>query len=166
MNIIAIDPGNFRSAFAVMAAGDCAPVRAGLRENAMMRQTLAGEIERGEIACVVIERVASYGMAVGRDVFETCEWIGRFTELAEGLGAPVDYIYRLEEKEWLCHNTRARDSNVRAALIARFARHDLKNGKGTKANPDVFYGFSADMWAAAAVGATWQLKRGYLRASP
>lgn len=47
---------------------------------------------------LVIEMIASYGMPVGKEVFETCVWIGRFVELAKIQNIDVEYIYRKDKK--------------------------------------------------------------------
>ena len=148
MTILAIDPGDKQSAYCFIDSEDLRPLRFAKAENAEVLLVL--QLEKYDL--VVIERLASYGMPVGRNVFETCGRVGRFTQAAQ---KPVDYIYRQDEKLHLCHDSRAKDANIRRALIDRFATHDLKNGKGTKKNPDWFYGFSADVWAAYAVGITY-----------
>lgn len=73
--------------------------------------------------------IASYGMAVGKEVFETCVWIGRFIEIAIFKNIEVEYIYRKDEKMNLCNSMKAKDSNIRQALIDRFGE------VGTKKNP-------------------------------
>ena len=155
MIVLAIDPGNIESAYVLMDE-HYKPLKFGKVPNADMRiiiteleteNFLKGFSSGGQII-TAIEMVASYGMAVGKEVFETCVWIGRFTELA----TRYTYIYRKDVKMNLCGQTRAKDSNIRQALIDRFAKHDLKNGKGTKGNQDFFYGFKADIWSAYAVG--------------
>jgi len=151
--IVAIDPGSTQSAVVVMSP-EYEVLEHFKRPNEevlkfLMTYYLPEEIE------IVCEMIASYGMPVGAEVFETCVWIGRFWQLAEQAHIPFYRLYRQEEKLNLCHSTRARDSNIRQALIDRFAAHDLKNGKGTKKNPDFFSGFRAAEWAAAAVAVTF-----------
>lgn len=82
-----------------------------------------------EYDLVVIEMIASYGMAVGKTVFETCVWIGRFVEIASFNNIKVEYIYRKDEKMNICNSMKAKDSNIRQALIDRFGP------VGTKRNP-------------------------------
>lgn len=155
--ILAIDPGNEKSAYVLMDYVTLEPLEAEIHDNrdllCMITERYFPDTE------VVIEMVASYGMAVGETVFETVFWIGRFYEAA-GRFPGRHRIKRMDVKMNLCHSSRAKDSNVRQALVDRFAQHDKKNGKGTKKNPDWFYGFSADMWQAYAVGVTWSDTKG------
>ena len=148
MKVLAIDPGNRQSAWCMIDGETLKPLSFGKEEN----QVVLDAVQHLSYDRIVIERVASYGMAVGRDVFETCEWVGRFTQAAR---VPPDYVYRQEEKLHICGDSRAKEANIRRALIDRFAQHDMKNGKGTKKNPDWFYGFSADVWQAYAVAVTY-----------
>lgn len=149
MTILAIDPGDKESAYCFVDSDTLEPGFFGKVPN----EELLAYINTFTYDRVVIERISSYGMAVGRNVFETCEWVGRFTQAA--LPAKAEYIYRKEEKLHICGDSKANDTNIRRALIDRFARHDLKHGKGTKKDPDFFYGFKADCWAAFAVGLTY-----------
>lgn len=156
MRVFAIDPGNVESAYCIVDGETLRPLQFGKVVNDELLETVKSfELPSGRPELVVIERVASYGMAVGREVFETCEWTGRFAEAALERNVPVAYVYRRDEKLHICGDSRAKDANIRRALIDRFARHDLKNGKGTKKNPDWFYGITADVWAAYAVALTY-----------
>lgn len=155
MRVFAIDPGNMDSAYCVVDAETLRPLVFGKVPNEELRSYIR-DFRFEEEDRAAVEMVASYGMAVGREVFDTCVWIGRFSEcLDRKLLLPAEKLYRKEEKLHICHDSRAKDANIRRALIDRFARHDLKNGKGTKKKQDWFYGFSADVWAAYAVGLTY-----------
>ena len=154
MKIFAIDPGNINSAYCVMTHDYELLDFAKVPNSECMSKMMDWLHSPKPVDRVIVERVAGMGMAVGSEVFETCEWVGRFSQQAERF-AKVEYIYRRDEKLYICGEMRAKDANIRAALIERFAKFDKKNGKGTKKNPDVFYGVSADCWAAIAVAVTW-----------
>ncbi|MGG7215374.1 hypothetical protein ACQPUY_17485 [Clostridium nigeriense] len=151
--ILAIDPGNIESGYVIL--NDDLSVR---RKGKVINEEMLNIINS---ACyykqsdVAIEMVASYGMAVGATVFDTCVWIGRFTEKAKQWNVEVTYIYRKDEKMNLCNSMKAKDSNIVQALIDRFAPNTPNKGKGTKKEPGWFYGFKKDIWQAYAVGVTY-----------
>lgn len=161
-HILAYDPGNEETAYCLIDRETRKPIEFGKVKNEDALDYLYhrfGELPEIELEAVIIEMVASYGMAVGASVFQTCVMIGRLTEAANNIGVPVEYVYRMEEKMAICHDSKAKDANIRQALIDRFAQHDFKNGKGTKKDPDWFYGFASDTWSAYAVAITWLGKK-------
>jgi hypothetical protein len=148
MKILAIDAGNTYSGVAIVELPEFRLVWFGKLPN----EEIYDVVKNFHIDEVALEMVACYGMPVGRDVFETCVWIGRFIE--ELKDHKISYVYRKDEKMCLCGSLKAKDSNIRQALINRYAKHDFKTGKGTKKNPDVFYGVANDVWSAIAVAVT------------
>jgi hypothetical protein len=150
MRILAIDPGCTESGFAVIEHTTCEPITVGkTNNNDLRRRIMSGELLVG-VDRVSIEMVASYGMAVGKDVFETCVWIGRYFELVY-LDFDVRLTYRRDVKLHHCGTSKAKDANITQALIDRFASGEPNRGKGTKADPGWFYGFKADIWQAYAL---------------
>ena len=145
--LLAIDPGSHESGWVVIDS-DLRPLRFGKAPNSEVLYYIATEA----VGRVVIEMVASYGMPVGADVFETCVWIGRFAQAAEYTRAEeADLIKRHPVKLHHCHSAKANDANLRQALVDRFAPGLPNHGKGTKAEPGWFYGFRADIWQAYAL---------------
>lgn len=158
--LLAIDPGNELSAYVVIDA-DYRPVALGKVPNGELLDAL-GMLDLSVFGGAVptafaIEMVASYGMPVGREVFETCYWIGRFSEAirSQDFRHPLPaLVYRREVKLNICGSDKAKDSNIAQALVDRFAPGRPNRGKGTKAAPGWFYGFSADIWQAYALAVT------------
>jgi hypothetical protein len=145
--ILAIDPGNIESAYAYISENNLMPKSFGKCNNEQLLAMLNKLYEPEHIA---IEMIASYGMPVGKEVFETCVWIGRFQEaLIKNNAQNIQFVTRKEVKMNLCGSMKAKDSNIRQALIDRFGV------VGTKKAPGWFYGFKADIWSAYAVGVTY-----------
>jgi len=149
MTIIAIDPGNEKSA--VVAYSDGAIVTAFIQPNEEVREYLY-ELPNFSyvIAC---EGIQSFGMAVGKTVFETAYFIGQLKEIARCCGFGYNLVTRMQVKMHLCHTTRAKDTNIRQALIDRYGGKEL--AIGNKKNPGVLYNIKADMWSAVAIAITY-----------
>ena len=145
--ILAIDPGNIESGWALIEADTCKPIKFGKTTNRELLPIL--HTMRADTA--TIEMVASYGMPVGAEVFETCVWIGRFAHELEMLGTDPEMVKRQPVKLHHCHSSKANDATVKQALVDRFAYGQPNYGKGTKAAPGWFHGFKADIWQAYAL---------------
>lgn len=153
MNILAIDPGTTQSGWCRYNGN--AVIDSGVLKNEDMLHAISVSSARGTADRLAIEMIASYGMPVGREVFETCVWIGRFKQVWRN-PEEVELVYRKDVKMHLCGTTKAKDPNVRQALIDLFPA--VGGGKtpqiGTKGQPGPLYGVSSHAWPALGVAIT------------
>jgi hypothetical protein len=95
---------------------------------------------------MAVEMIACYGMPVGAETFNTCLFIGRIQEIwTHQKSLPLRLIYRREVKMHLCGTMKAKDPNIRQALLDKFGP------VGTKKLPGKLYGVSSHLWAALGV---------------
>lgn len=145
--VLAIDPGETQSGY-MLFDGKRAIEFGKLPNEQLMEQFGHYSSHYNEPPTLVIEMIASYGMPVGKEVFETCVWIGRFIQ-AWGQRSPIYRLTRKEIVKHICGSAKAKDSNVRQALI------DQLGQPGTKNAPGPTYGITGDAWAALAVAVTY-----------
>lgn len=92
MTIIAIDPGTLKSAFVIFDGHKI------LDKGILSNDLILAKIQSGfslsslDDTSLAIEMVASYGMPVGREVFETILWIGRFYQAWLSQTAPASTV--------------------------------------------------------------------------
>jgi hypothetical protein len=172
-HLLAIDPGTTKSGWVYLDNG--MPLDYGWFDNEKIYELIKS------LGCpVVIEDVGHYGMPVGRDVFETVRWTGRFDYLAANVcKLKVIYIKRPDIKLHLCGSPRANDSTVRQAIIDKFGGDQVAvggkkcivckgkgwagrgrppcsecNQTGWETPPGPLRGISGHVWAALASGLT------------
>ena len=149
-SILAIDPGSAQSAW--LQFDGTRPGGFGITANDVLVRALR---TGGLPDVVVIEKVESYGMAVGAEVFDTVLWAGRFAEAAHRV--PVVLLPRRAVKLALCGDSRAKDANIRQALIDRFGG---SAAVGRKAAPGPAVRDRRDVWSALAIAVTYTLQAG------
>lgn len=151
MNVFALDPGTTETGFVIYRDGKV--LDSGVGANGSILTALQARRDASEV--LAIEMIASYGMPVGREVFETCVWIGRFKQVWHTPDA-VRLVYRKDVKHFLCGTSKAKDPNVRQALLDLFPT--TGGGKtpqiGTKGQPGPLYGVTSHAWPALAVAVT------------
>lgn len=142
--ILAIDPGTTESGWVEFEDGRV--LASGVSNN----YDLVKNIHSHPAQKLAIEMISSYGMPVGKEVFETCVWIGRFIEAYRRPLSSMQsfFVYRKDVKLYLCGTSKAKDANIRQALIDRLGP------QGTKANPGPTYGVKSHAWSALAVAVT------------
>lgn len=159
MHYLGIDPGTTETAYCLVDE-QMHPLGFAKVSNEEMVAILNRIIEDYSDLEIAIEHIESFGMAVGQTVFETAYFIGRLTEICAVNGIEIARIYRHEEKMAICHSAKANDATIKRQLIDIYAEHPEKNyGKGSKKEPDFFYGFKADCWSAFAVIHTYRRKK-------
>jgi hypothetical protein len=152
MRILAIDPGTNQSGF-VIVDNATGVVDSDIVDNDVALALVKSCAHGRAAQRLAIEMIASYGMPVGAEVFETVRWIGRFEECwwanrEPTLQGAAELIYRRDVKLHLCGSPKAKDPNIRQALL------DLVGPQGTKKSPGPTYGVKSHAWAALAVAAT------------
>ena len=150
MHLIAIDPGPVYSAL-VVVTDNYRPVVCMKAKNEVVEDYL----RNAEFDELVIEMISSYGLPVGKSVFDTCVEIGRLAEIGKSKGRDAVLFYRKDVKKSICGTMKSKDSDVIAALTLRFAPGDPNYGKGTKDMPGWFFGFKADIWQAYALAVAY-----------
>jgi hypothetical protein len=86
-------------------------------------------------------------------VLDTVDWSGRFCESWERWGGRVERLPRRAVKLHLCGTSRAKDPNIRQALIDRWGGKEKAIGNAKAKGP--LYGIAGDEWAATAVAVTY-----------
>lgn len=156
MRVLAVDPGNTYSAYVIYDPDENSIWESDYLDNESFLRAIRSMNFVG--LSVAVEMIASYGMPVGKDVFETCVFVGRISQLVyELVGYVPVLVYRRDVKHHLCNSAKAKDANVRQAIIDKFPA--TGGGKipqvGTKASPGPLFGVSGDIWAALGVALTY-----------
>ena len=149
--VLAIDPGAEQSGFVLYDIEHEPRVQfTGVLGN----DDILREVITTHDAIVVIEGMSGYGATLGQSTIDTLVWAGRFWQQAVCSGLPVARISRRDVKLHLCDSARARDADMRDALITRFGPGKEK-AIGTKANRGPLYGVKSHCWAALALAVTY-----------
>ena len=155
MRVFAVDPGLEHSAFVLWDGQQIQQHGIEANEDMLLRlyeSIVVSDANDEDAPVLVIEAMTSYGMAVGQSTLDTIFWAGRFYQAIQPCQA--DVLTRRAVKLHLCGSSKAKDANIRMALIDRFGG-SKEVAIGIKASKGPLYGIKSHCWAALAVAVTW-----------
>ena len=143
--IIGIDPGPVESAYVELLDGAITD-HGKVNNGVLLRFAQTWDsIHKPGTVVFAVEFLQSYGMPVGKEVFETAYLIGRIQQCAIDRKIEVLPVYRKQVVLHHCGSPRAKDANIRQAMLDRWGP------QGTKKTPGPTYGIKADVWSALAI---------------
>jgi len=149
MKLLAIDSGNIQSAYIIFDTFENRVVKKNLLQNEEFLLKLK-DLQFDEVA---IEKIVSLGMPIGNTTIDTIFFNGRLHEFfLNNFFLKPNWYTRMDIRMHLCLTTRAKDGNVRAALINRFGEPSTKKLSHNIYNEleDKIY-FGTHFWSCLAV---------------
>ena len=146
MKILGIDPGTVQSGWAIFDTATKDVIDSGVVDN----ELLAADLDNYDCDHIAIEVFEARGMPIGEDSIKTILFTGRIMQIAfqQFSVSRVISVRRSAVKLHLCGSPKAKDANIRQALI------DLLGPPGKKSVPGPTYGVTSHGWAALAVAVT------------
>lgn len=152
ITVFSIDPGNIESAYTIWNGKEI--LEFGKVKNEELISILSDPKMKHVKYHFVIEMIASYGLATGASIYDTCVFIGRYYQKIIDTYPVIpnlSLVFRREVKMHLCHSMKAKDGNIRQALIDRF-EPELQAKQRPKG---ILKGLTADCWQAFALAVTY-----------
>jgi hypothetical protein len=147
--ILALDPGTAETAYLILDRG--VPVEHEKLPNLAILGVIDCFCEQQTAPVhIVAEDFQSYGLPVGREVYRTVVWLGRYIQRAYEQKVDITLVYRSQIKKHHCPGKKANDAIIRAAMIKRFGE------PGKKSAPGPTFGVTADEWSALAIAAWYE----------
>ena len=128
-SILAIDPGPAKSAWIEFAHDQ--PWQFGIHDNETMLDEIIPMYRESQLA---IEMVGHYGkgMPAGKEVFDTCVWIGRFIQhWKRSTDRKHIILLRKTVCAHVCGSAKAKDGNIRQSMLDRFGPQWTKKAQRT-----------------------------------
>ena len=185
MAMLAIDPGTEKSGWCVIEEDSTVKEFGWTANEELLIKVNSSLVGGTKGMLTLIEDISNYGMAVGRDTFETVKWMGRFD-----CNSQYVYITRPTIKAALCNSVKATDANVRQAVIDWYGgdavaiggkkclnckgkgwngrehtvcefchcqkvKGEYGVGCGYETHPGQLHGVSSHVWSALALGITY-----------